>query len=70
MSRSETWCYIHMEGPCIYCEADQLKKIVKDAIKYIKSTSEFGDELDSNDLLNVLTRPIKPSTFEPDIIED
>ena len=64
MSRDPNFCWIHMESYCVTCEADQLKKIVKDAIKYIKTSVDFADELDGDHLLRILERPIKSSTIE------
>lgn len=62
MSQSKTFCYIHMQDHCIYCEYNQLKKIVKDATNYVRK-ERWVDEY-SQDLLNILERPIKHSTID------
>jgi hypothetical protein len=59
-----------MKNPCIHCEVDQLKKIVKDAIQYIEDANSFGDELDADDLREILKRPIQPSTIMYEEDED
>jgi uncharacterized protein YnzC (UPF0291/DUF896 family) len=63
MPQSETFCWMHMKDHCNHCELEQLRKIVKDAVYNIESADSFGDELDPDDLLKILKRPIKPSNI-------
>jgi hypothetical protein len=64
MGRSKTWCWIHMEDPCYYCELDQLKKIVEDATKACLNNWTPGE------IQVILERPIKPSMIEFEEDED
>ncbi len=78
MSRGESWCWTHMKDPCIICERDQLKKIVKDAINYLQihgldpdykgmvvNTLPSRQQIIEN-MFDILRRPIKPRIFDPE----